>query len=215
MKYITEDDLRLQYHNLPFDNFTVETTFRLTPGARMFLMDRKINILDENDPEQKAKYSKQIKSQVANTIPPVASTLPNQNLKLDWLDLRCELLRAAADVAENDLILAQDLCTLEKCLLAISTGELFVLPTFIQLGKNKKAVEKQFLEEKLSSIALVLQSNEGIILTRLYPIYFRFDRFVQLLPQEEATKLREIANLLGALIVHYLGGAENDARADS
>lgn len=44
MKFITEGDLRDLYNKEPFTEFNLEFATRLTPGARQFLQDRKINI---------------------------------------------------------------------------------------------------------------------------------------------------------------------------
>lgn len=49
MKYLTEDDLRLIYHDNPFETFTIQNQTRLTPGAKTFLMDRKVKIIDEGE----------------------------------------------------------------------------------------------------------------------------------------------------------------------
>lgn len=47
MKYLTEDDLRLIYRDNPFETFTIQKQTRLTPGAKTFLMDRKVRLIDE------------------------------------------------------------------------------------------------------------------------------------------------------------------------
>lgn len=49
MKFITEDDLRDLNKKEPFTTYEIEQGARLTPGARQFLSDRGINMLD-NDP---------------------------------------------------------------------------------------------------------------------------------------------------------------------
>lgn len=48
MKYITEDDLRDIYRKEPFTDYNLEPGERLTPGARQFLMDRGINVIDSD-----------------------------------------------------------------------------------------------------------------------------------------------------------------------
>ena len=50
MKFITEEDLRDLYKKQPFTNYDLQPGERLTPGARQFLVDRGINMYDENDP---------------------------------------------------------------------------------------------------------------------------------------------------------------------
>ena len=48
MKYLTENDLRIAYRDIPFEVFTIHSDERLTPGARTFLSDRKVKIIDNN-----------------------------------------------------------------------------------------------------------------------------------------------------------------------
>ena len=50
MKFITEEDLRDIYKKQPFTDYDLQPGERLTPGARQFLLDRGINMYDENDP---------------------------------------------------------------------------------------------------------------------------------------------------------------------
>lgn len=46
MKYITEEDLRDLFRKEPFTDYDLEPGTRLTPGARQFLVDRGINMMD-------------------------------------------------------------------------------------------------------------------------------------------------------------------------
>ena len=47
MKFITEDELRYLYRKEPFTTYEPEPGTRLTPGARQFLLDRGIDMYDE------------------------------------------------------------------------------------------------------------------------------------------------------------------------
>lgn len=47
MKFITEEDLRDLYRKEPFTTYEIEPGARLTPGARQYLLDRGINMLDD------------------------------------------------------------------------------------------------------------------------------------------------------------------------
>ena len=44
MRFITEDDLRKQYKDMPVDTYSPQPGTKLTPGARQFLADRQIRI---------------------------------------------------------------------------------------------------------------------------------------------------------------------------
>ena len=47
MKFITEDDLRILLKKEPFTVYDLPGGTRLTPGARQFLVDKKIPITDD------------------------------------------------------------------------------------------------------------------------------------------------------------------------
>ena len=57
MKFITEDELRALYKIQPFMDYDLQPGERLTPGARQFLLDRGINLYDE-DPLLKPAFKK-------------------------------------------------------------------------------------------------------------------------------------------------------------
>ena len=48
MKFITEEDLRDLYKKQPFMDYDLQPGERLTPGARQFLLDRGINLYDDD-----------------------------------------------------------------------------------------------------------------------------------------------------------------------
>ena len=48
MKFITEDDLRDLYKKEPFMDYDLQPGERRTPGARQFLLDRGINLYDDD-----------------------------------------------------------------------------------------------------------------------------------------------------------------------
>lgn len=51
MHFITEDELRTAFREAPFDRYELTGGRRLTPGARGFLFDRKIPIVDPEAPK--------------------------------------------------------------------------------------------------------------------------------------------------------------------
>lgn len=48
MKFITEYDLRAKFNEQSFDKYILEKDSRLTPGARSFLNDRKVQIVESD-----------------------------------------------------------------------------------------------------------------------------------------------------------------------
>lgn len=202
MKFLTEDDLRVEYRQVPFDTFTIKKAQRLTPGARTFLADRKVKVIDENDvtPPSKPRNSSQL---VAKQEGIQQETLIFQT-DSDWLDLRCEFLQTAVDLASIELALAQELHTLERFLAtALSNGECILPP--ISTGQlAEEMVDKAFVHGNLSNVGMFLQTNNGRILTKLYPLYFHLERRMEGSQWQEETNLSELLNRLGQLIAHYL-----------
>ena len=47
MKFITEDDLRILFRREPFASYDLPAQAKLTPGARQFLLDKKISFCDD------------------------------------------------------------------------------------------------------------------------------------------------------------------------
>lgn len=87
MKFITEMELRDLYNKEPFATYVLESDTRITPGARQFLVDRRITLVQ-------AQNSGSNKS---NT------TQPKQKLRQEnWCSLR---LRARMDYLESIFLL--------------------------------------------------------------------------------------------------------------
>ena len=67
MKFITEEDLRDLYKKEPFMEYNLQEGERLTPGARQFLLDRGINLYD-NDPFLNPGFKKTASSKGVETV---------------------------------------------------------------------------------------------------------------------------------------------------
>ncbi len=211
MKFLTEDDLRVEYHQFPFETFTVKKTERLTPGARTFLLDRKINIVDENEvklPGQFKPYASK-ESEKPSTGPSNGSG-GSQPI---WLDIRCEFLQTAYDVVSRDLALAQELTVLERHLATVLAGGKAILPPTSSDMAVIEKVDKSFIHGNLSNVGMFLQSSNGQILVKLYPLYFHLEKAIDKLQVQE-DELQVLLYRIGQLIAHYLQTREeatNDA----
>lgn len=202
MKFLTEDDLRLEYHQFPFDTFTIKKEYRLTPGARTFLLDRKITIIDER---QKLSESQKKATGQKSTL---SSSTEEWSLNADWLDLRCSCLQIAFELASFDLSLAQELTSLERCLGTILIGGECHLPPSSKVGSGTETVDKSYILGQLSNVGLFLQTTHGRVLTQLYPLYFQLDKILSKLGLQEHPYLIEVLGRLGQLIAHYLHARE-------
>lgn len=203
MKFLTEDDLRVEYHRFPFGTFTLKQDQRLTPGARTFLSDRKIKLIDAHtDPIQPPLHSKT----------PAASS-PNQELaswesEAVWLALRCEMLQVAFDLGGVDLLLAQELTALERCLATrLSGGACLLPPSFKEVADAE--IDRAFIIGNLSNVGMFLQTETGHILTKLYPLYLHLDRVIGQLHLAHQSKVIELLERIGQLIAYYLKRRED------
>lgn len=98
MKFITEDDLRDIYRKEPFTDYEIESGTKITPGARQFLADRQIHIIDggrgsktQKDgsiKEKPLKQKEQKKKRLCGRITSVEALL------------RCALHELSLDLAE-------------------------------------------------------------------------------------------------------------------
>lgn len=61
MLFITEENLRYQYKKSPFDSYIIEKGSKLTPQARQFLLDFRINIIDKSKPKKMKKEEIKLK----------------------------------------------------------------------------------------------------------------------------------------------------------
>lgn len=197
MKFLTEDDLRTEYRNLPFETFTVKKDQRLTPGARTFLLDRKVKILDEKALCQKT---------TSTSLPKPQSRTQERTWREDtrWLDIRCELLQVAFDLASSDLVLAQELTALERYLASFISGGECLLPPLIKGNHSSGQLDRKFIVGNLSNVGLFLQTENGRVLTKLYPLYFRLERVVQDLQIGTEKELATVLDCIGQLIAYYL-----------
>lgn len=204
MKFLTEYDLRLKYQERPFDDFTVTGETRLTPGARQFLIDRKIKINDEKEKFQKGVLKN-------NNKDPIAAGENNGDdlTTLDWLLLRSEVLNSAAQAEKADLLLAQKLCELEACISLFSQNQKFTLPQLPP--QSVRTVDEKWLEDRLSTVSMALQSPNGLILTVLYSLYFKMKKIGLHVTGARNVDFRSFSDFIAQLIAHYLerNGYEN------
>ena len=74
MLCITEDNLRYKYKKSPFDSYIIEKGSKLTPQARQFLLDFRIDIVDKT----KAKNTKKKQNKLGDN--PICKNLDEKKL---------------------------------------------------------------------------------------------------------------------------------------
>ena len=114
MKFITEEYLKDVYRKEPFNIYELNNDKRLTPGARQYLLDKGIKILDDvSFKNNKSPLVKQTKA-----LPEVNK----RNLKKLYLKLKVMealFLAAGSEIIKENIILAQNIINLSKNILAI------------------------------------------------------------------------------------------------
>ncbi|MCQ9212526.1 MULTISPECIES: hypothetical protein [unclassified Streptococcus] len=176
MKFLTENDLRVEYHNFPFDTFTIPKNSRLTPGARTFLIDRKIRIIDEDEQTGKSRGISLQKKEIPKAKE--RSNLLATVHQTEWFAIRCELLKTACDLASTDTALAEELKIIERSLACAGINEDHGLPPITMVNTDTVQMDKEAIIGNLSIVGMLLQTNKGRVLTRLYPLYFRLEAWV-------------------------------------
>lgn len=116
MKFITEDDLRRMYRDAPFCEYPYQEGSRLTPGGRQFLIDRNVKIGEQQPSTGKPGCPGQ--------SPPGHSSDTDQDMriKLALQTIAAAFLQAGVDLLETDVLLAQEVFTLEQYLVMLIRG---------------------------------------------------------------------------------------------
>ena len=109
MKFITEEYLRDLYRKEPFNNYELKQGERLTPGARQYLSDRGIRMLDDiSCKNNKISEEKQVKEVTVRSN----NTKKKAYCKLKAIE--AELLIFGRELLNEDIILAQNIINLSK-----------------------------------------------------------------------------------------------------
>ncbi|MGN0293097.1 MAG: hypothetical protein ACI4D3_03720 [Lachnospiraceae bacterium] len=93
MKFITESDLRAQFHEQPFTDYRIEEGSRLTPGARQYLSDRRVHILESGTKTQPDKLA--VKKEISDS---------DYSLAKERLMCQVEVLEAEFLVITSEII---------------------------------------------------------------------------------------------------------------
>lgn len=121
MKFITEEDLRDLYRKEPFTTYEIEPGARLTPGARQYLLDRGINMLDDGSC---------VKKSTVNAEQSAAQSERRKNCKKKILCSRMKsmealFLQTGEELLRGDAVLGQrviELCKQLSCIRNILEG---------------------------------------------------------------------------------------------
>lgn len=126
MKFITEMELRDLYKIDPFSTYVLEPDTKITPGARQFLMDRGVKVLQEQD--KQGKNGGTAVQDLSNS--PIKSMVKPEHERKNWCVLR---LRSRLDCIESLFqMVATDLS---------SCGDAVLAEEVMQLGKYVRSIK--------------------------------------------------------------------------
>lgn len=143
MHFVTEHELRTTYQKEAFTQFCLKNQVRLTPGAKQFLLDKKIRIVSEAEWKENTEAVKQSLTSL-NGYKEVLSS---------------ELLEAALIAMKQQLSVSQKIIDLEKILM-------------LSLGKDSSDSEpilKEIEEFRLEAVHIF--SEQGLLLIKLKKVY--------------------------------------------
>lgn len=108
MKFITEDDLRILFRKEPFTSYDLLEGTRLTPGARQFLVDKKISFLDDPMAVKRKTVKPEVKKEETK------QEMKDQRFLLKKKTLQAQFLEAGLSFMERDVLLAEQVFDLER-----------------------------------------------------------------------------------------------------
>jgi len=226
MRFITEDDLRVLYRKDAFTDFNVTKDEKLTPGARQFLTDRRITILADGVPAERAESSSAAQSQSTAVQKPAEP----EKTECDWKTqrLRSELksiansfLLTACELQARDIRLSQDVAALEREVAAMQTivDENALLPD-LECEECHGIIKENFSSsladcfELTSEHMLLPNSKEVLLLNSLRCAMHRFEatlaEIYETAPAENTfgARVNQIRNVLSQMICTALGRNE-------
>lgn len=115
MRFITEDDLRILFRREPFTSYNIPTGNRLTPGARQFLVDKKVPI--SNDPMVVKRINQkpsEVKEEAAKKEEAPKKETCKEIFKFKKKTLQAQFLEVGLDLLSRDVLLAQQVFDLER-----------------------------------------------------------------------------------------------------
>lgn len=165
MKFITEMELRELYKAETFTTYVLEPDTKITPGARQFLVDRRVTLVQ-------AQRSDDVKLDINESEPDKNPTRQNWRIlrmrkRLDYID-SLFLLIAAEILHSGDAVLSEEVLALGKCFRNLQNAEREnTTPDNIQFwGWSEEEIRKRSdnLEIEISEFHIGLANGKEIAL---------------------------------------------------
>ena len=216
MIFITEADLREQLKNKSFSDFKLPPETKLTPGARQFLLDNRVNLYDDiysskkNNTNKTSKDDKQVdRSKYGNMNKKFIG-----NIRL----LHLETLLSGSSLIEKDISIIQDISKISLQILEIKkyvqSSEMVEFVEYKKCSGISEEAFSSYIDDCFEINELHMQaenSNDILHLHRLRVLYRNFyDEIDDYEFEEDILKtmkesLNRIINTLSRLICGVCG----------
>ncbi len=235
MIYITEQNLRDLYSKQAFESFTLVEGERLTPGARQFLSDRQISIVDPTDVKPSKTATIQLdgseeysSEQAAEEKEPEAAQCPacsgedapasgavptgcSNQLKARFCALQALYLKQATEIYAQNQTLANEIFDMECSLCSIENGsDINVLTPGPCSGMTAEDLKCPHRECFHITRAMLL-ANHGAEVAVLHYLRGETYRFyydnAEALSQLQKVRVAYLVNLLSQMIHKTVGGS--------
>lgn len=221
MKFITEIDLRNLYKDEPFTVYNINSNIRLTPGARQFLLDRKIEILNNDFHEKKNIIEKQ---------EPFMESKDKEDWRKNKLITKLNSVEAlffiiVEETLDRNLILAQEIIELSKVITGMKRALKYNTPIkdihlnqFIKIDEEIPSQEIE-LDFDITDFHIQLERGRDILnlhrlrclLEEIEPIVYQLweydDENIELY-QNIIVNVNQVVNSLSQKIYCILGGVK-------
>ncbi|WP_312370531.1 hypothetical protein [Lachnoclostridium sp.] len=204
MKFITEDDLRILFRREPFTFYDIPMGNRLTPGARQFLVDKKVPI--SNDPmvvKRKNEKLTEIKVEATKKEDAPKREICKEVFQLKKKTLQAQFLEAGLELLSRDVLLAQQVFDLERTLSfvgKVGRGEETTCKTCT--GFHEGNMQESF-EDCFEITGFHAQSEKGKEIVLLHRLRCNVR---ELAAEAENENLNPIINRLSQMICLEYGG---------
>ncbi|WP_125565731.1 hypothetical protein [Companilactobacillus insicii] len=151
MHFITEQDIQFENRKTPLSKFFLASDDRLTPGARQYLIDHQIKVVDSNSKVDS----------VATTVEDVAKKTEELNYNFQLLEL--ELQDAALKANEVDLAASQRIFSLSEMPVKIQQDQVVdSLEEIVPSKEEQSQLNKQNLLTPQGKILIKLKRSQVV-----------------------------------------------------
>lgn len=210
MDFVTEMDLRSIYKQQPFDTYKISPAIRITPGARQFLIDNNIKIINPEQANQKEDIHEISKDKPTKKV--WQEVLFESKLKSAYAAFLC----CCEQILDSDVLIAQKIVDLSKSFKEILTLELeqeLIIECPSCLNENEKHFDQgdcfeinEFHAQLKKGKVIVKLNHIRSLLREIEPIALMCFSDSNELINYKISKINQIINVLSHLICLAVGG---------